>query len=281
LGLACCAALALAQPAQPPPPAPPASTSPVAKQPRPKSQKEVEAIQAMFNAQDPDGRIQAAETLITKFADTEFKALALQIAAMSAQQKNDVDKMLVYAERALEADPASYQSMLMIATSLAQRTREHDLDKEEKLGKSEKLAKESIALIAEAPRPRPDITDEQWTGVKRDFTAQAHEALGLAAMARKKYDVAIAEFKLAVEGATQPDTATMVRLGAVYNLAGKYDDAIAILDKVMVAPDLHPTIRQFAQAEKVRATQAKAGAAKTGSPAAPANAPAQVEIKKQ
>jgi len=41
--------------------------------------------------------------------------------------------------------------------------------------------------------------------------------------------------------------------------------------------DLHPSIRQFAQAEKVRATQMKSGGAK---PAAPP-APAPVEIKKQ
>ena len=41
------------------------------KQPTPKSQKEVEALQAMFNAQDPDTRIKAAEDLLTKFADTQ------------------------------------------------------------------------------------------------------------------------------------------------------------------------------------------------------------------
>ena len=102
-------------------------------QPKPKSQKEVEAIQAIFNAQDPDGRIAAAENLLTNFADTEFKAIALQVAAASAQQKNDFEKMVVYAERTLEADPKNYAAMLMLANGIAQRTREFDLDKEEKL----------------------------------------------------------------------------------------------------------------------------------------------------
>jgi len=264
VGVACAASLMFAQEAT------------VAKQPKPKSKPELDAVMAVFNAQEPDARIKAANELITKFADTEFKSLALLMSALSYQQKNDFDNMILFAEQTLEADAGNYQAMLMIAEALAQRTRENDLDKEEKLTRSEKMANGAMAAISKAGKPRADITDEQWTGAKKDFTAQAHQALGMGAMVRKKYDVAIAEFKTATEIATQPDPATMVRLGAVYNLAGKPDEAIAVLDKVMAATDLHPTIRQFAQAERVRAVQAKGGA----KPAAPANAPAQVEVKK-
>lgn len=230
------------------------------KQLQPKSQKELEAVQAMFNAQDPDSRIKAAEELITKFADTDFKAVALQLIAMSYQQKNDADKMVIYAERLLEADPKSYVAMNMIATALAQRTREFDLDKEEKLGRAEKLAKESIEAIKTADKPNPQLTDEQWEGAKKEFTAESHEALGLVAMARKKYDDAIAAYKASVEGSTQPNAATMVRLGAAYNAAGKPDEAIAILDKALATADLHPSIKSFATAEKEKAVKAKGGA---------------------
>ena len=265
VGLACAASLLFGQ------------AAPVAKQPKPKSPKEVEAVMAMFNAQDPDARIKAANELVLKFADTEFKELAMLMVALSYQQKNDAENMILYAERTLESNPQNYQAMLMIAEALAQRTRENDLDREEKLVRSEKLANGAMEAINKAPKPRADVTDEQWTGAKKDFAAQAHQALGMGAMVRKKYDVAIAELKTATEVGTQPDPATMVRLGAVYNMAGKPDEAIAVLDKVMAMSDLHATIRQFAQAEKVRAIQAKGGGAK---PAAPAHAPAQVEIKK-
>jgi hypothetical protein len=95
-------------------------------------------------------------------------------------------------------------------------------------------------------------------------------------MARKKYDVAISEFNTAVTGSANPDPATMIRLGAAYNLAGKHDEAIAMLDKVMAVPDLPVQLKQFAQAEKVRATQAKSGGAKPNT----APPPPQVEVKK-
>ena len=72
------------------------------KGPQPKSQKEVEALQAMFGAQDPDTRIKAANDVLTKFADTEFKAIAMQLIASSYEQKNDFPKMAAWAEKTLE-----------------------------------------------------------------------------------------------------------------------------------------------------------------------------------
>ena len=117
----------------------------------------------------PDARIAAAENLLTKFADTEFKAIALQVAAASAQQKNDFEKMVVYAERTLEADPKNYPAMLMLANGIAQRTREFDLDKEEKLGRAEKYANSAMELVKAATKPRPDIPDADWEAAKQNY----------------------------------------------------------------------------------------------------------------
>ncbi|MBK5294363.1 MAG: hypothetical protein JJE04_22115 [Acidobacteriia bacterium] len=229
-----------------------------AKQPTPKSQKEQEAVMAIFNAPDAAARIKAAEELMTKYADTEFKVTALQIAAASAQEMNDYEKMVIYAERTLEADAKNFASMLMLASGMAQRTREHDLDKEEKLGKAEKFAKDALEVLKTAPKPRPDITDEQWEGAKKDFSSQAYESLGLTAMVRKKYDEAIAQFTKSIETASTQDPATSVRLGSAYNLVGKYDEAIVVLDKLLADPQLNPAIRQFASQEKLKAATAKA-----------------------
>jgi tetratricopeptide (TPR) repeat protein len=244
-------------------------------QPKPKSHAEVEALQAMFNAQDPDSRIKAADSLLTKFADTEFKSIALFFTAASYEQKNDFEKTVIFAERTLDADPKNYNAMLMLARNIALRTREHDLDREEKLGRVEKYAKAAEEAIKTSAKPNPQITDEQWEVAKKDLIGQSHEALALAAMARKKYDVAISEFNTAITTSTNPDPSTIIRLGAVYNLSGKPDEAIAVLDKVIAQPDLHPQLKQFAQAEKVRAVQAKSGGAKPA-----ANPPAAGEAKK-
>ena len=105
--------------------------------------------------------------------------------------------------------------------------------------------------------------------------------MGLSAMVRKNWDVAITEFKTAVASTDKPDPATQVRLASAYDAAGKYDDALPILDKLMAQTDLHPSIRQFAQAERVRAMQGKGAVKPATPPATPAApAPAACETKK-
>jgi tetratricopeptide (TPR) repeat protein len=243
------------------------------KQLQPKSKGELEALQAAFGAQDPTAKIQACENVLTKYADTQFKPILLLMIAQSYQQKGDADNAQIYAERVLkEGDPANYQAKIMLAELIAQRTKEFDLDKDEKLAQVDKYANGAIEDLKTAQKPNPQLPDDQWEAVKKDMTAQAYQALGMGAMLRKKYDVAITDFKTAVDVASTPDAATEVRLASAYNAAGKYDDAIAMLDKVMAAPNVHPAIKQFAQAERVRAMQGK-GAVKPAAPAAPPAAP--------
>lgn len=205
--------------------------------------------------QDPDSRIAAVENLLTKFADTEFKTFALMMATDAAQQKGDFEKLVIYGERTLQADPKSYPVMLMLARGTAQRVRENDLDKEERLATAEKYAKDAAEALKTAQKMNPQMTDEQWGQAKKDFEAQGHEALGLVAMVRKKYDVAAAEFKTAADLNGEP--ASMVRLGQALNNGGKSDEAIAVLDKVIASPDAHPQVKQVATDEKNRAVQAK------------------------
>jgi tetratricopeptide (TPR) repeat protein len=175
--------------------------------------------------------------------------------------------------------------LLMMARAIANRTREFDLDREEKLTRSAKYAKAAEEELKTAQKPNPNITDDQWVGIKKDLSAQGEEALAMGDMARKNFDSAITHFKSAVDTAANPDPATMVRLGSAYSQAKKYDEAVAVLDKVMAMADVAPVIKQFAQAERVRAIQAKnpqavaPGGTATGTggsvaPAAPAAPPA-------
>jgi tetratricopeptide (TPR) repeat protein len=243
-------------------------------QPKPKSQKEVDALMAIQNAQTAEARIQAVDKLITGFADTEFKDWALFMAASTYASSNQPEKAIVYAERTVEANPKHFQALLMLAEVTTQRTGEHDLDREEKLTRAAKYANDAIAAVGAASKPNPQMPDDQWAAAKKDVVAQAHQALGMVALSRKKNDVAIAEFKQAIEGASQPEPAFDVRLAQAYVAAGKFDEAIATAQKVMDQPNVHPQIKQVAQAIRASAMQAKGGAKPT------TVTPGQVEIKK-
>jgi tetratricopeptide (TPR) repeat protein len=238
------------------------------KQPRPKSQKELEGLMAVNNATDAKARIAAIDNVLTKFADTEFKPSLLIMGAATYQQMGDTENMIIWAERALDADPKSYQAMLMLGNAYATRTKEFDLDKEDKLKKAEDYANRALEVLKNAEKPNSQLTDDQWNEAKKSLVSQAHEVLGTSALVRKKYDVAIAEYKTAVAVATPPDPSTLVRLAAAYDQAGKPDDALPLLEKVMNTPDAHPQVKSVAQAERVRALQLKQKAAAPASDAA-------------
>jgi tetratricopeptide (TPR) repeat protein len=232
------------------------------KPPQPKSQKELEALKAWQAAKTPDERIQAIENVLTNFADTDFKIFLLEDAMQIEERKGDFAQFVFYCERVLEADPKNAFAMVSLAGETARHTREFDLDKEEKLAKVDKYAKEGLEAAKDMPKTRPDITDAQWDAAKKDLEAQAYEAMGLAATLRKKLDDAVADYKQAIAVAATPDAATWVRLGQVYEDAGKLDDAADAFDKALNVPNVNPQVKGVAQAKKDEVAKKKAAGTK-------------------
>ena len=224
---------------------------------KPKSAKELEAVKAMLAAQTPDAKIAAVEELVTRYKDTEFKAIALTQAAQAEQAKGDQVAGINYANRAIEADKNNYQAMIVLGQLTVQGVREFDLDKDERLGRASKAANDALAALKTAAKPNPNLSDDQWNGIKKDFESQAHETLGMVATVQKKQDVAVTEFKMALDSTPTPDPGTMIRLASVYDDMGKFEDAAPLLDKV-AASNAPAAIKQVAQNEKARAEKMKA-----------------------
>ena len=243
---------------------------------KPKSQKEQQAILAVQVAKDPDERIKAIENVLTNFADTEFKVALLQMAVQAEQQKNDYAQVVFYGERLLKADPKNAFAMVTLASETARHTRENDLDKDEQLAKADKWAKDGIEAAKTAAKPRPDIPDADWEGVKKDLEAQGYVALGMSDLLRKNYDGAAANYKESVTVGATPNAATLVRLAQVYMTTGKLDDANYTLDKAISTPDVPDQIKSIAQTLKGDIAKRKGAAAAggTAAPASPAASPA-------
>lgn len=233
--------------------------------PKPKSQKESDALKKVLTAQqakDWDGEIQAINYVLENFADTEYKPLLLSMAMNAAQQKADYPQTVIYGERALQADPNNILSTVMLAEVIAQHTRDNDLDKEQSLKKAEDYANKALDLLKNSAAPPAGVAvpPDQWQQYKKDLSAQAHDALGQVAALRKNYPQAIDLYKMALSEASKPDPATMDRLAKVYVDNKQYDDAIATADKVLAMSDAPPVVKQFAQQLKDQATKLKSAA---------------------
>jgi len=219
---------------------------------KPKSKGEVAAIQAVQAAKTPDEQINAIENVLTKYADTEFKNVLLQMAMQIEEQK------------LLDADPKNVPALNTLASETARHTREFDLDKEEKLTKVDKWAKAALDGAPNAPKPNASLTDAQWDSARKDMQAQAYEAMGMAASLRKKYDESAADFKQAVAVSGTPDPATWLRLGQAYLDANKLDEAGDAFDKALALPNISPQVKSIAQSKKDETAKRKAGAKPPG-----------------
>ena len=214
------------------------------KLPAAKSKAENEAVVALQKAglsNNPDAMIKAADELVTKFADTDYKEWALAMEAKAYQMKGDGEHAQVYGQQALQINPKSYAMMLLVGEVMAGHIGDHDLDRQDKLTTAAKYLNDTIEIVKTAPKPNPQLTDAQWAEYQKYTIAEAHNGLGMLAMVRKDWDAATVEFKAAVAG--DPQDAYNTRLASVYLSSGKYDESIAICDKLLANPSLHPTIK--------------------------------------
>ena len=95
---------------------------------------------------------------------------------------------------------------------------------------------------------------------RKDTAAEAYNAIGQANLVRKKFDAAAAGFKSAVDAASVPEPAYMVRLALALKDGGKYDEAIAWCDKAAAVPNVHPQVKAVAEQIKAQAATAAAKA---------------------
>lgn len=250
------AAPAAGAPAQAPAPAP---GVPTAKSPD--EQKAVVALMTAQQANNMDGVIAAAEDLLTKYADTDFKELALTLEASAYEAKKNNDRAEVMWGRVLQINPKSVQGNLSVAELILKRTGEKDLDRDEKLAEAQKHLDTVIGIAKNGPKPNPQLSDADWASMAKALSAQAHNDLATMAIIRagafkddqkKYYDQAVSEYQTAAQDDPQP--AYEARLASALLSAGRPADAAALCDKILATPDLHPTIKAFVDKVKAAAT---------------------------
>lgn len=224
-----------------------------------KSNAEIEALRKVQSATTPADQIKAIDDVLDKFADTEFKPILLSMAADAASRMGDYEKTIIYGERAVAADPKNADALYTLAGAIVQHTREHDLDKDEKLKRVDKLCTDGIAAAKVMPNPQPgQISEALWEQEKKNKVAAFDNLLAMSADLKKDYPEAITDFKMAISLLTKPDPVILARLAKTYNNAGQYDDGLATAEKVLADASATPQIKNFATIEKNRATKLKA-----------------------
>lgn len=217
------------------PPAPvPVKRDPPKPAPVAKSSEEQAAFDKVSQEQRPDERIQLVEDFLLVYPDSEFKQSVYLAASEAYRRKNDLPRMLTYAELTLAEDPQNLQALLMLAEALPESVHRDDPDFVDRVDEAAEYARTAIKVAGRMARPA-SATPIQWQRTRKQVEVAARLALGLTAMLREDYPEAEAEFTAALGMMERPDALSLYRLGLTYSLQKKYDEAIATLQRSIEA----------------------------------------------
>jgi tetratricopeptide (TPR) repeat protein len=228
-------------------------------QPKPKSQKEVDAlkkVQTDAQAGNLDQEITDINYVLENFADTEYKEMLLSMAMEAAERKNDYGQIVAFGQQVIQANPNDIMARVTLAEAIAQHSKDTDLDKDKSVKQIQEYANKALDLLKTTTTPPAGIPPEKWPDLKKQLTSQSYDALAQAAELDKKYPEAITNYKAALD-AQPANSVSMVRLSKAYNENKQYDDAISAADKALAIADAPPQVKQFAQQQKDAATKLK------------------------
>ena len=266
-----------AKPAQNPPAGQAAGQAAAAPQgkrpPQAKTQPEFDAFNAARLLPDPAAVEKAADDFATKFPDSELRVELYKTAMQKYQQANNADKMLEMAQKALIYDADEPQALLGAAQVLAERTRETDLDKDQRLAEAKKDAEHALVTI-DTDVPSTGYPPEQLNAYKGFLRSQAHVILGTLAFNAKNWPDSETNLRKSIDDFPQQlDAVAVFRLAVALDMQNKIPEAIKYIDQAMDLTKDRPDtgVGRAVRTEKDRLTKLNSGTAPGQNPTPPKN----------
>jgi tetratricopeptide (TPR) repeat protein len=247
--------------------------------PQAKTQPEFDAYKAAMNDTDPAALEKATEDFAAKFPDSELRVLLYRATMHDYQNANNSDKMLDMAQKVLKIDPDDPEALVGASEVIAERTRDTDLDKDQRLSQAlqySQRALETIETDVAIPAGTPQDKIDTYKGFLR---STAYSILGTIYFNQEKYPDAESYFHKSIDAyPSQPDPVVVLRLALTLDKEGRYPDALTQANHAVELTQENTSAGTLARREKDRLAQltggsAPAPAAKTPAPTTPAPAP--------
>jgi tetratricopeptide (TPR) repeat protein len=244
--------------------APSAQAAPAAqgkRAPAAKTQPEFDAYKAALQLTDPAAAEKAAEDFSAKFPDSELRVV-LYKSAMQKYQAN-ADKMLEMAQKSLAIDPDDPEALVTASQVMAEKTRDTDLDRDQKLAEAKKDAERALVTV-DSDVPTAGYPPEKIDQFKRFIRSEAYAILGTLASNAKNYAEAETDLRKSIEAfPEQVDPVAVLRLAIVLDMQNKYPDALKYANQAVDLTKNQPdsAAAKAAHSEQDRLTKLSSGSA--------------------
>ena len=244
--------------------APTAQAAPTAqgkRAPAAKTQPEFDAYKAAIQLSDPAAAEKAAEDFSAKYPDSELRVV-LYKSAMQKYQAN-ADKMLELAQKSLAIDPDDPEALVTASQVLAEKTRDTDLDRDQKIAEAKKDAERALVTV-DSDVPTAGFPPEKIDQFKRFVRSEAYAILGTLASNAKNYTEAETNLRKSVEAfPEQVDPVAVLRLAIALDMQNKYPDALKHANQAVDLTKSQPDspAAKAARSEQDRLTKLSSGSA--------------------
>lgn len=237
--------------------------------PAAKTQAEYGAYQAAVALTDPAAQEKAADDFATKFPDSELRVVLYKAVMHTYQQANNADKMMEVAHKVLSYDGDDPEALLGVSQVLAERTRDTDLDKDQKLAEARKDAERALVTV-DTDVPTAGQPPERVEAYKGFLRSDAYAILGTLDFNNKAWPSAETNFKKSIDALPQNvDPIAVFRLSVALDMQDKIPEALKYANQAVELTKAGTSAGDAARAEKDRLVKRSGGAASAQTPAPP------------
>ncbi len=227
------------QPAQQKTPAAGQAAAPAGKRlTQAKTQPEFDAYKVAVANTDPAVMEKAADDFAAKYPDSEVRILLYENAMRLYQNANNAEKTEAMGRKVLSLDGDNPEALITVAEVIAERTRDADIDKDQRLGEATSMAQKATQtvdtdLAIQAPQDKIDAA-------KAFLRSSAYSVIGTIEFKKENYAGAQENLQKSIDAfPSQPDSVVVLRL------------ALAIDKQATAAVDRDKQEKLYAEALKV------------------------------
>ena len=229
--------------------------------PQAKTQAEFDAYKTAIAIEDPAQQEKAAADFAAKFPDSELRPVLYKSVMHAYQKANNGDKMMETAQKVLSYDADDPEALLGVSQVLAERTRDTDLDRDQRLDEAKKDAERALATV-DTDLPTAGYPPEQLKAFKDFLRSDAYAILGTLDFDKKDWTDAESDLRKSIDAFPQQvDPIAVFRLSVSLDMQNKYPEALKYANQAVALTKEGTPAGDAARKEKDRLTQLTGGSA--------------------
>ncbi|MGA7559767.1 MAG: tetratricopeptide repeat protein [Terriglobales bacterium] len=247
------------------------AAAPAAKRPpQAKTQPEYDAWKAASANTDPAALEKAADDFATKFPDSELRLLLYKNAMRAYLNANNAEKTEAMGRKVLTCDADDPEALIEVALVIAERTRDSDLDKDQRFGEATSMAQKGLKTIDTDLSVPANTPQDKVDTYKAQMRSQAYSIIGAVEYKKENYVAAQDNLQKSIDAyPADPAAVDVLRLALALDKQQKYPEALKWANRAVDMTKENTPIGTPARSERDR-LQALTGGAAPATPPQPA-----------